>query len=598
MPLYRGVEVHRRQVLHLLGGLTASGLAQANPNLSPTDVRAYGPVGAADDSAVLAAAQAASAHVIIPIGVIVNVKDFSITRDDWTLEINGTLRAIPGATNMLSVSRGAKRVRIFGTGFVDTNHFAASVGIRNEGSHTTLAGLGFKGDVQGSYIYSDGDYCTTSACRVMPRYICKNIPFKFYGASPVLENCRLEDVRGFNVQFAFCSNAVCRGNRFINPTCIATLKAAGAQNVFEEIDVFSADIDRLGCLVNDVQRQITSWTRSEGTRYSATITPAADKGDRVTFIGSKSLENIQFNSECNGAICEDNVCDGSGDSNIVIGCDYHKRINTAGVGVDENDFPRNIIVRNNICRNALASAVNMSHANGGQIEGNDCSAWGMRYDANGGPFYCAIFAGAGSPIRVGQNTLRADGKRTQYGVGGWETSNNTSALDFRSPHVPMKRFARQNVIGVLTARYFCGITAVADERRFDVDIEEGDWSELLQAGRKINDEDPAKKIAARSSWQFRPPSRALKFSLVKISVLAKNDGVSPGAVEVFYDNGKSGRAPSLTMTIRSSEWERYEILVPVSTIGRNGFFFRVSGGARDSVQIRRPIVLFKRLSIL
>jgi hypothetical protein len=545
-----------------------------------TDIRAYGPVGTPDDSAVLLAAQKASRHVVIPAGVTVRVKDVVVTRDDFHLEIRGDLVGVTGGNSMLTIT--AARVRIEGPGFIDTGRFNVDYGIRTQGHYAVHKDIKFKGHVTASYIFSDGDYCDIDSCQVLPGYDCSNIPFKMYGTQPRILYCRMEDVRGFNIQFAFCKDALAIGNTFFNPMYIATLTASDAQETFEAIDLKVDDVDRLACQVNGVQRLIKSWAHVNGANYTATVSPPARAGDLVKFWGSRSLENIQFNSECDGGIAELNVCDGTGDSNIVIGGDYHKGVinrDSPGSDVVAVDYPRNIIIRNNICRNAFAASINMSQVIGGQIGGNDCSAWGLRHDTAGGPFNCAIFIGGNMRTRVDSNTLHADESATpriQYGIGGWVASEDTRAEDFRR-RAPTRSIAKQNFLGHFTAQYFAGVGSMPSERKYDMDFDEGTWSDYPRAGKAQRD---VLRLAAGKVWQLTPADQSLfKGSLLRVSFLARNSGDGQGELRIFYDNGagKSKTDPNLTVTVLSADWEPYEILIPIANFGSKGFFLRAHG---------------------
>jgi hypothetical protein len=574
-------------------------------NYPPEDIRAYGSVGGADDSATLTSALIASRHVIIPVGVVVRARDVAITADRQQLQIDGELIGVAGGTNVLSVE-GADRASIFGQGHIDTN--SLSYGIRSRGTRCTVSGLTFLGHVLNSYVCMEGDFADVIRCSVPPGYACGNIPFLFAGQHGKLierprffEN-RLEDVRGFNVQFRFCRGAQCVNNTFVNPMYEDTKTVAGAQSVFMSIDLDVDDIDRMACQVNGVQRHIQSWAHSSGSLYTATITPAASRGDSVKFIGSRSLENIQFNTEVHGGEAIGNTCDGTGDSNIVIGTDFHDGVNTGGTGVDEDDYPRNIIIRSNILKNAMASSVNMSQVIGGTIGGNDCSGWGQRHDTNGGPFYCAIFCGAGSAIRVDPNTLHADGIRTQYGVGGWETSADTTTIDFRRDHAPKKSYGTQNFLGTFTAKYFCAVTSVATERRFDVHVDGvyADYPQILQALPMRMGGGASMKVAAKKSRQARLLANgAVTNGILKVGCWAKNSGATPGSIGIVYDNNtKHNPEPGLTMTVQSTGWEWYEISVPITAYGSNGLFLRFSGGASNATHFQYPSVKFCALSIV
>lgn len=623
-----------------------AGITPFNYAYPPGDIRRYGAVGTVNDSSTMNVAIAqctqTGAAVLIPRGVTVNARDIALG-DGVKLEIDGELVGVTGGTSLLTVATGNDHVRVCGTGRINTN--GLQYGILSTGAYTVVDGLTFLGHVLGSYCKMAGHYADVINCRILPAYDCSNIPFLFageYGARikrPRFLHNRLEDVRGFNVSFRYCEDFQCIDNSFDNPTYTYSTVAVGSQTVFTNVDLAVNDIDRWACTVNGVQSAIAGTPTNAGALYSITLSVAAPNSAVVVFYGSRSLENMQANSECIGGIFSDNVCNGTGDSNIVVGGDYHNGAihpTLPGSDVVASDYPASIIVQNNICRLAFASSINMSQAIGGTIGGNDCSTWGLRQDTASGPFYSAIFVGGNIRVRVDANTLHADEgatTRIQYGVGGWVSSTDTSAEDFRK-RSPARKIAKQNFLGVYTAHYFVSVGGSGTERKYDMALEEGDWVDYpgtLQAlfdpaqsvagivnsdtwwdnavvdgptpvtrdtTNKLGGTASAQLVATKSFRAIPLAKNILQYSLMKVSFWAYNSGADKGNFRIYYDNGDNDGEPHLKVTVQSTGWEQYEILVPITVFGTQGLFFRFYGPAAGTTNFQHVRLAYKPLNIL
>lgn len=612
------------------------GISPVNFEYQAGDVRRYGNVGTLNDSSVLTQALSQAAHVsgaaaVIPRGITLNVRDVAIPTGVGTLRIDGELVGVTGGSSILTLDTGNDNVTVTGAGRVNLN--GLTYGIRNtDANYLKVSGITFLGHVLGSYVFSEGDYAEVRECTVLPGYDCSNIPFKLYGKSPKFINNQLFDVRGFNVQFAFCEDAICEGNTFKNPTYTATATAVGSQSVFTGVDLTSINVDRWAAHVNGVQRQIAGTPSHTGSGlYNITLSSPASNGQTVTFFGSRSLENIQCNSECNGAVIANNICDGTGDSSIISVADYHDGVINPGA-VDEDDYPRNIVVVGNVCKNSHGCSINMTHALGHTVTGNSCSLWGLRHDTEGGPFYCAIFSSSNNGV-IDANVMVANGSRTQYGIGGWNSSADTSGEDFRRRAV-RRKFGKNQFRGTFTSHYFAGISGVNTERKFDIDIDDGDFIEYpvqLQASIDAVQTVPgtpndvagywdnqiatgpapvtydttnilggiaSAQLVAGKSWQATPLAKELfQYSILKVSFSAYNSGAQHGYLEIYYDNGENDAEPRLTVTVLDTVWDTYEILIPIKTYGSQGLFFRFNGPVSGTTNFTHVRLLYKPLNI-
>lgn len=603
------------------------------------DTRRYGTGSTALQRAVDQAAEGGSMPFVDFAVAITLTAGITLPEDGITLTINGTVTSSASIDDAFFVS--GDRVTMQGCGTIDTN--GCDFGVRVTGANFTISGITFKGNVLLSYVRGGGDYNTVEFVHILPGYDCSNIPIRMLGATgvpikkPRVRFCLLEDVRGFNVQCMYCTDAEVLGNTFRNPTYFDNVTASGSQSAFTGINLEVDDIDRWGARVNGVQREISGIpTHTGGGLYSITLASAASDGQTVTFYGSRSLENIQFNSECNGGRAVSNDCDGTGDSNIIAVADFHDgNLGPGGIAhpdVDEDDFPKDIIVTNNTLRNAFASNVNMTHALGYLVDANDCASWGLKHDTSGGPYYCAIFVSRDNG-RVGTNNIRCSGDATQYAYGGWNSidSTDSGALDF-STEVPSKVFGTPNVIGVPTARYFFAPGSVTTERKYGIDCEESAWEDYPQDLQGLIDTaftnfpvptdywdsqsasgatpvvrdtsikqggTASAQVQAGTSWQFKPLAYLiLASSLVRISFWAKNNSANNCELRVHYDNGENDSEPHFKVTINSQTWKKYQLYFPISAFGSGQVFFRLQGHASGTANMEYFKLQSKKLSIV
>lgn len=626
------------------GAEITAGVTPAKTSYPPADIRRQGVVGTANDSAVLTAAFAQSAatgvEVHVPKGVTVNIANVVVPLGA-RLRLDGDLAGVAGGTNVLSIADDIPYITVYGTGRINTN--GLTYGINSAGNHLSVSGITFFGHVLGSYIFSTGDYCDVFHCRVLPGYDCSNIPFKMYGARPRFFFNRLEDTRGFGVQAAFCTNAQIIGNWMTNPTYTTTKVATSGQVTFTNVNLSVDDIDRWAAWVNGVQTEINMTAgnapvHTGGGNYTIKMVSGVTLGATVSFFGSRSLENIQFNSECHGGIIALNTCDGTGDSNIVICADYHDGVihpTAPGSDVDEGDYPQEVIISGNICLNAFAAGINMSQSIGALITGNTCKYFGIRHDGSGGPFYSGIFTGRRN-VLVNSNTIISRGSGVQYGIAGWRSITNANEdgstfVDFSKPS-NTKKFGVNNFIGTFTAEYFCAARFANGERRFGVDISDGIWMPYPQpmqacfdaafnvAGRPnttdywqwdvVDGPTPATQDTVLklgyASMQLSATKRvratvlataALQYGLLKFSFWAVNSVAGQqGYVSVYYDNGVTSE-PRINMVVNSTTWKQYEMEIPVSTYD-SAILIDFTGGASGTTNFEFFDLQHKRLSIL
>ena len=139
-----------------------------------------------------------------------------------------------------------------------------------------------------------------------------------------ITNNTLRNNRGFNIQCIKCVDGVISNNVIKNNHYAGSYTANGGEiNVqFNTNGIYPA---RQALIKNN------SFTNGYTTNYNAdtgiitlTLNSVLQAGDVLKFRCYASLECIQINSHCHHIVIEGNSIDGSGDSGIVVGRDYHQ----------------------------------------------------------------------------------------------------------------------------------------------------------------------------------------------------------------------------------------------------------------------------------
>jgi len=293
----------------------------------------------------------------------------------WIKQFTQTMFNVVGEMNILSNLN------------IDTNGY--TYGITESGQFNEFINLKFKGNV-GHYIICMGVKPHIYNCSHEAGYN-QTTPFVFSGATEFLiEKCNLLDYTGFGIQARFC-----KGGKMSN--CYADPKIAVKRvQVSESSTEYTVDMgesfSRFGLTWTDgdpaleVPIAFSVSAISGTTQYKFTI--ANPGGSRILSIyGSNALESYQVNSGCSDITVEGCTSTGTGDSNIVVGCDYHWNGTTWVLdpsSVISSDEPINTKIIDNNCDMSFHASIAINHGQGATyIENNRLGNAGICFDSNG-----------------------------------------------------------------------------------------------------------------------------------------------------------------------------------------------------------------------
>lgn len=139
----------------------------------------------------------------------------------------------------------------------------------------------------------------------------------------IISGCTLYDASGFNIQTYNANNIRISNNEIHNK--FYTITAVPASSTLT-VTVNTADnetqLKRFGVLVDGVINTSASVTNNDNGSYTITFANAVTSSNTITFLGWKSLENVNVNGGCSNIMIDNNRFDVTGDSNIVVGNDY------------------------------------------------------------------------------------------------------------------------------------------------------------------------------------------------------------------------------------------------------------------------------------
>ncbi|WP_107327538.1 hypothetical protein [Agrobacterium pusense] len=257
------------------------------------------------------------------------------------------------------------------------------------------------------------------------------------------------------------------------------------------------DVQRFGILVNGrhVAHTVDSTDSAPGTRPTVTFTlsVALVGGETVKMFAWRSLENINVNFKTRGVKVICNVCDGSGDGNIVIASGY----STSGPA----DYPRDMQICENICKDAAAGGIGASKSRGGIISVNTVidAGYGLTDGTTGAQVSSLFMSGIYVPKEPGWvingNRVVRDIGYTYYGIA-FSLAGDTSYADYRG-------FQTRHKVGVnfienvQERNYFAFADSSDVLRQVDIDIEDVTWTPYPES---------LQSLVNTSGWTSRPAS--------------------------------------------------------------------------------------------
>lgn len=361
----------------------------------------YGAVGdgVTNDTTAVQAAFAAFQRVELPVGAVYLVTgnitmatNQQVLRGPGTIQLNKPTGGAAGQTCSLIIN--GNRCDISGITVIGNalERPALNPGIQNNGSFNCIHNCRITGTMR-EYIYSVGGSYNTVDDNFLDGetyYSSSGIVFSgIYDAvggnhihvyGNAARNNRLHWVRGFGIQTRlFCHGTVITGNTCDSPyVTFSGSSATGGQTIW----IFTAPWfpNRYGVRINGVPIDpgLYTITRATGS-FTVTLTMGAAQPDGTvpTIFMFFSLESINVNSQSYNTLVANNFIDGSGDSGIVTGSDYHNGVINPGATTSA-EYPQDIRIDANTVRNCNFAAVAMTVATlDTTITNNNCSDWSL-----------------------------------------------------------------------------------------------------------------------------------------------------------------------------------------------------------------------------
>ena len=185
-------------------------------------------------------------------------------------------------------------------------------------------------------------------------------PVVFISANhSIFTNNILIDNSGFNVQTLFSTNINISNNSFNNTVVKRSYTAIGGEQNIQFIVPYNPE--RYILKINDVKSNaFTTEYNKETKQLTINFNSALVSGDVITYRGYKSLECLNINSKSYNINIEGNIINGTGDSGIVLGSDYHNNVLDPS-NVTPDDYPRRVTVSNNTITNCAFAGIAFTH---------------------------------------------------------------------------------------------------------------------------------------------------------------------------------------------------------------------------------------------
>ena len=182
--------------------------------------------------------------------------------------------------------------------------------------------------------------------------------------------------KGFNVQFIKTSESYINDNSFTNRYFYGSYTTSGGETSIQFNTGGITPTRKVVRIDGEIPASYTVTYDAETSIATITLNSAVQGVKTVTFRCYESLEMININSHCKDINISGNTLEGTGDSGIVVGTDYHHNsLNPASTTYE--DRPINVNINNNIIRNCYASGIAITHVSPNiSIENNTISNYG------------------------------------------------------------------------------------------------------------------------------------------------------------------------------------------------------------------------------
>ena len=336
------------------------------------------------------------------------------------------------------------------------------------------------------------------------------------------------------------------------------------------------------------------------------FTNPVKEGDVVEFIGFRSLENFNINSQSENIAVINNKIDGTGDSAIVIGSDYHnKKLDEPNT--DFMDYPRGITVAGNNIRNSAYAGIAIN---------NDIHSVSVGYNMiadvglSSADIYSAGIYITGNQKYVFNNKIKNTEKGlTKYGISHSASSTNSSSsvsMIFEKNSFENMREQNYYIPGSSDVRYRKTDIAIIDKKKINYpatpdftdywkntpdDTPWFSYSYKGGTGWKKDNVHVHKQLVSIETYpsefgQVALSAKSLvKESIFEVSFRAKGQLKGDEAyAQLFYEFQGDDPEPNYKIELKNSEeWKEYKMSMVVNKIPRS-LFLRI-GGVRGHVNV-------------
>lgn len=549
--------------------------------------------GVTDDSAAFNKSLAATGIAYLPAGYVYVVQGLTLGAGQ-RITGEGMLRGVVNQRMFTLSGDGAVIEKIS----VDTA--GATYGFVVTGKHDRVQHVTFSGNV-GHYVLvsgaSEAQIVGNTFDGTRAASITTPVVVDTSNNAYVAQN-RFFDTPGFGIQYRNNSyGGQIVGNVFKQPRFTATATATASQTVFPFTS--ARPMSRYGVQVNGVPTAAgVSITTSDSKAFKVTFGAGRTAGDVVKFIGYRALETININSRVYDLKVLGNEIDGTGDSGIVIGSDYHNNV-LAPNNVTAADYPARITVRNNKVKNAAYAGIAQTHpAPGCIIDDNTVSD--NAQIADDFSYSSAILAsGINLSVRGNHiaNTLMPPTMKSGIVNNAYPTSDGSPTA--------AQRFGNNTFVGTFNNKYLI-TNQQAGARRQSVNIEGGltfDYPAKLDLDTTWSTKPANTSYFSYSNsgagWSYDTTNKLggtaslgtiagayvnvglaaqamFVSNIMRVDFMAK---VTSGTSYVQVFSSLEGRAYPVEVDITSTTWKPYTIFFPVFNLDAGSVFLRIGANS-------------------
>ncbi|QND45298.1 hypothetical protein HB780_05975 (plasmid) [Rhizobium lusitanum] len=483
----------------------------------------------------------------------------NLTATDFKLEGEFGSRIV--VTTGTAVTVGGTRVAIEGIFFDSNQPSRAGVLFELTGSQCSISRNRWAGKF--SIFVRDSGIGNNISYNSFDAFVTTVSPIILKGKNFTCAFNSMDDYFGFGIQaFDGATDGLIAWNTIKARRWDQTVTATAGQTQFT-VTWAQADVQRFGMLVNGLRVSFTvnSTDSSPGSRPTVTYTLASALagGETVSLFAWRSLENINVNFGSSGVKVIGNTLDGTGDGNIVIASGY--------TTASDADYPHNVQIIGNMCRNAAAGGIGVSKSRGGLIMGNTVvdAGRGLADGATGSQVSEVFMSGIYLPKELGWtvtgNRVVRESGYTYYGIAfsvAGDTSYANTAVGQRR-----HRVGGNFIENMQRKRYYTFADSSNVLRQIDIDIDDLTWypyPETLQS------------LVNTAGWLSRPASTSYWTTATSGSGWTRNTAQASGHPVCIETNDNSyADCTPVGFSLFASGFVRVSFKAYVSAAGQSGY---------------------------